>query len=295
MVKASEIRIAEGFWRAIDHKMNREIDFRERIWWWEIEKLRYFVGQMDIRNQNPSLFRAFGFRPLVEKCSVRATKSYIVARIDPLSQLDRTLCLSLSFHHPLPFSTRIFRMRSVRRVEIVDFQSRRESYGIIDRSRRRMRERSYGRIWVSFSARFRLFPNVSRYAGTLCDKKKCGLSRFHLSSSAELCPLRLFNLDTMQFTRQRSIAACGTCVSVSVKDLCIFNSTRAWALVQPYHHTPNQSPTNTSYSRLRYCTNRDKFAVKLPGWRGGSRASYVRIIYSYRDRSFIIRGCGRTP
>lgn len=42
---------------------------------------------MDIRNKNPSLFRAFGFRPLVEKCSVRAAKSYIVACIDPLELL----------------------------------------------------------------------------------------------------------------------------------------------------------------------------------------------------------------
>jgi len=32
---------------------------------------------MDIRNKNPHLFHAFGFRLLVEKCSLRATKSYI--------------------------------------------------------------------------------------------------------------------------------------------------------------------------------------------------------------------------
>lgn len=62
----------------------------------KVEKLCYFVEQMDIRNKTPHLFHAFGFRPLVEKCSLRATKSYIciyMCRIDPFL-LDRSsLCI----------------------------------------------------------------------------------------------------------------------------------------------------------------------------------------------------------
>lgn len=40
---------------------------------------------MDIRNKNPRLFRAFGFRPIVEKCSLRAAKSYICSYRSVLS------------------------------------------------------------------------------------------------------------------------------------------------------------------------------------------------------------------
>lgn len=82
----------------------------------DVEKLRYFVGQMDIRNKNPHLFRAFGFRLLVEKCSVRATKSHtfihihiyiyaracvcVCARIDPF-------LLDYSFHAHFSYAIRV--------------------------------------------------------------------------------------------------------------------------------------------------------------------------------------------
>lgn len=111
---------------------------------YEMEELRYFVEQMDIRDKSPSLFRAFGFRPLVEKCSVCAARSHLAARIDPLVA-RRTVFLSF------PFSMRIFRMRSAaRRAEIVDFQSHRESYSIIDWLRLVTRERTQLQKNMSF-------------------------------------------------------------------------------------------------------------------------------------------------
>lgn len=115
----------------------------------EMEKLRYFVGQMEIRNKNPSLFRAFGFRPLVEKCSVRATKSYICPYRSVLPRdcsLGRAfsvcdLCVGVASH----------RIAS-RRTEIFDFQSRRESHSIIDRPCAHMEEHKYSYINIfSFS------------------------------------------------------------------------------------------------------------------------------------------------
>jgi len=68
------MRIIAGSSSAID-KTDRAIDFLER----DGGAGKLLRGQMDIRNKNRRLFRASRFRALVEKCSLRAVKSYIRA------------------------------------------------------------------------------------------------------------------------------------------------------------------------------------------------------------------------
>jgi len=114
----------------------------------EVEKLCYFVKQMDIRNKNLYLFRAFGFRPLVEKCSLRATKSYVCmyvcmcSRIDPFL-LDRS-CVCTFF-----VCDSYVAQRSLISNPIAN--------GIIDWSYH-TEKRSYVRIWFSSFPVFLTIP-----------------------------------------------------------------------------------------------------------------------------------------